>query len=56
MIVGLDAGIFMTAGLLVILVLPLVLTLFVAIHFWRIRKDGGLSRAEDADGLVRVVT
>ncbi len=26
-------------------VLPAVLTLLVAIHFWRIRKDGGLSRA-----------
>jgi quinol-cytochrome oxidoreductase complex cytochrome b subunit len=25
-------------------VLPAVLTLLVAIHFWRIRKDGGLSR------------
>jgi hypothetical protein len=23
-----------------------VLTLLVAIHFWRIRKDGGLSRPE----------
>jgi quinol-cytochrome oxidoreductase complex cytochrome b subunit len=27
-------------------VLPVVLTLLVAIHFWRIRKDGGLSRPE----------
>jgi len=27
-------------------VLPLVLTLLIAIHFWRIRKDGGLSRPE----------
>jgi quinol-cytochrome oxidoreductase complex cytochrome b subunit len=27
-------------------VLPAVLTLLVAIHFWRIRKDGGLSRPE----------
>ena len=25
-------------------VLPVVLTLLIAIHFWRIRKDGGLSR------------
>lgn len=24
-------------------VLPLILTLFMAIHFWRIRKDGGIS-------------
>ena len=29
-------------------VLPAVLVLLVAIHFWRIRKDGGLSRPEDA--------
>jgi quinol-cytochrome oxidoreductase complex cytochrome b subunit len=27
-------------------VLPSVLTLLIAIHFWRIRKDGGLSRPE----------
>ena len=27
-------------------VLPLVLTLLIAVHFWRIRKDGGLSRPE----------
>jgi len=29
-------------------VLPAVLTLLVAVHFWRIRKDGGLSRPEAA--------
>lgn len=29
-------------------VLPAVLTLCIAIHFWRIRKDGGLSRPEKA--------
>jgi quinol-cytochrome oxidoreductase complex cytochrome b subunit len=29
-------------------VLPAVLVLLVAIHFWRIRKDGGLSRPEKA--------
>lgn len=29
-------------------VLPLVMTLLIAIHFWRIRKDGGLSRPEEA--------
>ncbi|HLK33698.1 MAG TPA: cytochrome b N-terminal domain-containing protein, partial [Terriglobales bacterium] len=28
-------------------VLPLLLTLLIAIHFWRIRKDGGLSRPEE---------
>jgi quinol-cytochrome oxidoreductase complex cytochrome b subunit len=30
-------------------VLPAVLVLMIAIHFWRIRKDGGLSRPDDAD-------
>lgn len=30
-------------------VLPVLTTLLIAIHFWRIRKDGGLSRPEDAD-------
>ena len=30
-------------------VLPAVLILMIAIHFWRIRKDGGLSRPADAD-------
>ncbi len=30
-------------------VLPAVLTLLIAIHFWRIRKDGGLSRPPEAD-------
>ena len=29
-------------------VLPAVLCLLIAIHFWRIRKDGGLSRPEEA--------
>jgi quinol-cytochrome oxidoreductase complex cytochrome b subunit len=31
-----------------IAVLPLVMFLMVAVHFWRIRKDGGLSRPETA--------
>ena len=30
-------------------VLPAILTLLVGVHFWRIRKDGGLSRPADAD-------
>ena len=29
-------------------VLPAILTLLIAVHFWRIRKDGGLSRPEEA--------
>jgi quinol-cytochrome oxidoreductase complex cytochrome b subunit len=28
-------------------VLPAILTLLIAVHFWRIRKDGGLSRPEE---------
>jgi quinol-cytochrome oxidoreductase complex cytochrome b subunit len=30
-------------------VIPTALLLFVAVHFWRIRKDGGLSRPEGED-------
>jgi len=30
-------------------VLPLLITLLVAVHFWRIRKDGGLSRPPGSD-------
>ena len=30
-------------------VLPAMLTLLIVIHFWRIRKDGGLSRPPEAD-------
>jgi quinol-cytochrome oxidoreductase complex cytochrome b subunit len=30
-------------------VLPLVMTLLIVLHFWRIRKDGGLSRPPQAD-------
>jgi quinol-cytochrome oxidoreductase complex cytochrome b subunit len=33
-------------------VLPAVLVLLIAIHFWRIRKDGGLSRPEAAPAVV----
>jgi len=32
-----------------VVVLPALITLLVAIHFWRIRKDGGLSRPVEAD-------
>jgi quinol-cytochrome oxidoreductase complex cytochrome b subunit len=31
------------------MVLPLALVMLVGIHFWRIRKDGGLSRPEELD-------
>jgi quinol-cytochrome oxidoreductase complex cytochrome b subunit len=36
-------------------VLPVVMVLLMAIHFWRIRKDGGLSRPEDGKGETAVV-
>ncbi len=36
-------------------VLPVVLVLLMAIHFWRIRKDGGLSRPEESRGETAVV-
>jgi quinol-cytochrome oxidoreductase complex cytochrome b subunit len=35
--------------LLHVMVLPLVLAALAAVHFWRIRKDGGLVRPADAD-------
>lgn len=35
-----------------VVVLPLVMTGMVAIHFWRIRKDGGLSRPEESDVVI----
>ncbi|HWT83397.1 MAG TPA: cytochrome b N-terminal domain-containing protein, partial [Candidatus Methylomirabilis sp.] len=35
--------------LLHVMVLPLVLAALAAAHFWRIRKDGGLTRPTDAD-------
>jgi len=38
-----------------VVVLPLVVSLLVAIHFWRIRKDGGLSRPAEADDTPRAL-
>jgi quinol-cytochrome oxidoreductase complex cytochrome b subunit len=35
--------------LLHVMILPLVLVALMAVHFWRIRKDGGLVRPADAD-------
>jgi quinol-cytochrome oxidoreductase complex cytochrome b subunit len=32
-----------------VMILPLVLVMLVAVHFWRIRKDGGLARPADAE-------
>jgi len=35
--------------LLHVMVLPLLLVALLAVHFWRVRKDGGLARPADAD-------
>jgi len=35
--------------LLHVMILPLVLAALIAVHFWRVRKDGGLARPVDAD-------
>jgi quinol-cytochrome oxidoreductase complex cytochrome b subunit len=35
--------------LLHVMILPLLLVVLLAVHFWRIRKDGGLTRPEDVD-------
>jgi quinol-cytochrome oxidoreductase complex cytochrome b subunit len=32
-----------------VMLLPLALTAILAVHFWRVRKDGGLARPTDAD-------
>jgi quinol-cytochrome oxidoreductase complex cytochrome b subunit len=42
--------------LLHVMLLPLVLAGLGAVHFWRIRKDGGLVRPEDADRRLPPVT
>lgn len=36
-------------------VLPVFMTLLIGVHFWRIRKDGGLSRPGEADIVVPAV-
>lgn len=35
--------------LLHVMVLPLLMAVFLAVHFWRIRKDGGITRPAAAD-------
>jgi quinol-cytochrome oxidoreductase complex cytochrome b subunit len=35
--------------LLHIMILPIILVILMAVHFWRIRKDGGLAKPADAD-------
>ncbi len=41
---GVGQGALLRFYVLHVLVIPLGLTLLVAIHFWRVRKDGGLAR------------
>jgi quinol-cytochrome oxidoreductase complex cytochrome b subunit len=38
--------------LLHVMILPLILAMLMAVHFWRIRKDGGLAKPKNADELV----
>jgi len=38
--------------LLHVMVLPIMLITLVGVHFWRIRKDGGLSRPDNADEII----
>ncbi|QQS31666.1 MAG: cytochrome b N-terminal domain-containing protein [Acidobacteriota bacterium] len=38
--------------LLHVMILPLVLSMLMAVHFWRIRKDGGLAKPKNVDELV----
>lgn len=46
---GLLAGVEVTAGTLLrwyvlhVLFLPFIIVIFMAVHFWRVRKDGGIS-------------
>jgi len=35
--------------LLHVMILPLALAALLAVHFWRVRKDGGLARPDDVD-------
>jgi len=38
--------------LLHVMVLPIAMITLVGVHFWRIRKDGGMSRPDDADEIL----
>ena len=35
-----------------VMILPLILAMLMAVHFWRIRKDGGLAKPANADDLI----
>ena len=38
--------------LLHVIILPIILITLVGVHFWRIRKDGGMSRPDNADEII----
>ncbi|MFV0389662.1 MAG: cytochrome b N-terminal domain-containing protein [Pyrinomonadaceae bacterium] len=40
--------------LLHVMILPLALAALMGVHFWRIRKDGGLAKPEDVDKRIQV--
>ncbi len=42
--------------LLHVMILPIAIGMLMAVHFWRIRKDGGLARPADADERVAAET
>lgn len=43
--------------LLHVIVLPLLMAILMGVHFWRVRKDGGLARPpEESDAPVRLLT
>ena len=35
-----------------VMILPIAMITLVGVHFWRIRKDGGMSRPDDADAII----
>ncbi len=39
--------------LLHIIILPIICITLIGVHFWRIRKDGGLSRPDNADEIIK---
>ena len=41
--------------LLHIIILPVVCFALIGVHFWRIRKDGGLSRPDNADEIIEKI-
>ena len=46
------ASFLMLLGMILIILLPLVAAMLMAAHFWRIRKDGGLSHPSENEQVV----